>query len=103
MITLDVMDELYRLTPDEIYLQSVFMDEGGLVNIQGISESMSIVFNFVSALDKSELFKNVNPKSTTDTKDRGKDVAAFTIEFRLEGTEEVAQKEAEEAVEVAEE
>lgn len=103
MVSLDVVDELYRLMPDEIYLQSVFLDEGGLINIQGISESMSIVFNFVSAIDKSELFKNVNPKSTTDTKDRGKDVASFVIEFRLEGTKEVVKKEAEVEEELAEE
>jgi len=103
MVSLDVIEELYKLTPEEIYLQNMLMDENGTISIQGISESMSIVFNLVSALDKSELFTNVNPKSTTDTKDRGKDVAAFNIEFRLEGAPEPVEEEVDEEEEAAEE
>ena len=81
--SLDALEELYRLTPDDIYLNSVLLDENGTISIQGISESMSRVFNFVSDLEDSELFKSVKTKSTTAKKDRGKDVAAFEIAFKL--------------------
>ena len=49
---------------------------------------MSRVFNFVTALEEAELFKNVKTRSTTAKKDRGKDVAAFEITLKLEWAEE---------------
>lgn len=84
MVSLDVLDELYRLIPDQMYLQNVVINEQGVVNIQGVSESMSTVFAVVKALEDSELFKNVKTRSTTAKKDRGKDAAAFDIVFKLE-------------------
>ncbi|MFP4473025.1 MAG: PilN domain-containing protein [Candidatus Omnitrophota bacterium] len=87
LIGLEVMEELYRLVPEEIYLQNVFMDEDGVVNIQGISASMSRVFDLVGNLEDSELFKGVKTRSTTAKKDRGKDAAAFDIVFQLESTQ----------------
>jgi len=84
LVTLDVLEELYRLIPEEMYLQNIFLDENGQINIQGISESMSTVFDVVKALEDSSLFKNVKTRSTTAKKDRGKDAAAFDIVFRLE-------------------
>ena len=102
MIGLNVVDELYRLIPDEIYLQSILLNEEGRINIQGISESMSRVFNFVTALEESEYFKSVKTTSTTAKKDRGKDVAAFEIVFRLESTDDEEDEEmGEEMVEEA--
>jgi type IV pilus assembly protein PilM len=84
MVSLDVIGEIYRIVPNEMYLQNIFLDEEGTINIQGISEAMSTVFNVVKALEDSKLFKNVETRSTTATKDRGKDVAAFDIVFKLE-------------------
>lgn len=84
MISLDVLEEIYYLIPEQMYLQNIFMDEQGVVNIQGISESMSTVFDVVKALEDSDLFKSVKTRSTTAKKDRGKDAAAFDIVFKLE-------------------
>ncbi len=84
MVSLDVLNELYRYIPDEIYLKSVLMDEDGIISIEGTSDTMSLVFNLVSSLEDSELFKGVKTKSTAAKKERGKDVAAFEITFRLE-------------------
>lgn len=84
MISLDVVENLYQLIPEEMYLQNIFMDEQGVVNIQGISASMSTVFDVVKALEDSDLFKSVKTRSTTAKKDRGKDAAAFDIVFKLE-------------------
>jgi len=99
MVALDVMKELYRLIPEEMYLQNIFLDETGQVNIQGISESMSTVFDVVKALEDSELFKNVKTRSTTAKKDRGKDAAAFDIVFRLESAPDAPADEEDPAAE----
>ncbi len=86
MVSLDVMKEIYEKTPAEIYLRNISLDEKGTVNLQGTSESMSRVFNFVTYMEGSELFKSVKTKSTSAKKERGKDVAVFDIEFTLEST-----------------
>jgi len=83
MVGLEVVTTLYKLIPDEIYLESISLDENGNVEIIGVSETMSRVFNFVTALQESDLFKNVKTRSTSAKKERGKDVAAFNISFQL--------------------
>lgn len=110
LVSLETLNEIYKIIPDEIYLGSIDLTEGGTITIQGVSESMSRVFSFVSALEDSQYFKNVKTKSTTAKKERGKDVAAFEIVFRLESAkgeeemeEEVVEKPAEEQAEEPEE
>ncbi len=96
MTSLDVIQEIYYLVPKEIYLQTIFIDENGTINIQGISESMSRVFDLVKAFEDSPLFKAAKARSTTATKDRGKDAAAFDIVFKLENApdeDQAAKKE----------
>ncbi len=99
LITLDTLKTLYGLLPDEIYLQSINFDENGTIEIAGISESMSRVFNLVTALEDSDLFKNVKTKSTSTKQERGKEVAAFEITLRLESApdEEETDKDKESA------
>jgi len=94
MTTLDIINELYMLIPDEIYLESVVVLENGNITLQGVSESMSRVFNFVSALEDSLLFKGVKTTSTSAKKDRGKDAAAFSIALRLESAPDIVEEEA---------
>ena len=84
LVSLETIRELYRIIPNEIYLQNVTMDDEGTITIDGVSVSMSRVFAVVSSLEESELFKGVKTKSTATKKDRGKDVASFEIVFRLE-------------------
>ncbi|HQO59182.1 MAG TPA: pilus assembly protein PilM [Candidatus Omnitrophota bacterium] len=96
MVGLEVVMTLYKLIPDEIYLESISLDENGSVEIIGVSETMSRVFNFVTALQESDLFKNVKTRSTSAKKERGKDVAAFNIAFQLKWVAEEAEVPAEE-------
>ncbi|HOW36415.1 MAG TPA: pilus assembly protein PilM [Candidatus Omnitrophota bacterium] len=88
LISLDALNELYNLIPDEVYLNSVNIDEKGTITIQGTSESMSLVFSLVGTLENSTFFKGVKTTSTTARKERGKDVAAFEIVFRLESAKD---------------
>lgn len=78
-IPLEVIRELYRLVPDEMYLSNVSMDLSGTMSLQGVSDSMSQVFSFVTSLEESDLFESVKTKSTATRKERGKDVAVFEI------------------------
>lgn len=80
---LEAIRELYRIIPVEIYLSGVNMDENGMVSIQGVSDVMSKVFNFVTALEASDFFEGVKTKSTSTKKDRNKDVAVFEIILKL--------------------
>ena len=84
MVSLETIHELYRITPKDIYLSSLNMDEDGNIAIEGISASMSQVFAYVKALDDSPMFKNVKTKSTTTKKERGKDMAVFELALKLE-------------------
>ncbi len=84
MVCLDMIHELYTITPHSIYLNNITVDEEGTVTIDGISDSMSEVFSYVKSLDDSAMFKEAKTKSTSTKKDNGKDVAAFEIEFKLD-------------------
>jgi len=84
MVSLDLINEIYKNLPNEIYLTSIFMDEEGSISLQGISDIASIVFNLGTSLKESKFFKSVEIKSTTAKKDRGKDVSAFEITLKLQ-------------------
>ena len=94
LVSLNTINELYRIIPDEIYLTSILLEENGSIVIQGTSESMSRVFTLITALEESELFKNVKTNSTTAKKERGKDMAAFELTFKLESAKEEDDSEA---------
>jgi len=88
LMPLQALRELYRVIPEDVYLNSFSLDEAGKIVIDGTSDSMSEVFALVGALENSELFKSVKTKSTTAKKERGKDVAAFEINMKLESAED---------------
>ena len=83
MVSLDVINELYNIAPQEVYLTAINFEENGNIRINGISDTAAIVFNLGTKLKESELFTNVNIKSTTSRKDHGKDVSAFEIVFKV--------------------
>ena len=93
MASLDIIHELYTITPNTIYLGNIAVDDDGTVTIDGISDSMSEVFSYVKSLDDSAMFKEAKTKSTSTKKDNGKDVAAFEIEFKLNGSTSLTTKE----------
>jgi Tfp pilus assembly protein PilN len=84
MVSLDIIQELYKITPTQIYLNTIVLDEDGALTIGGISDSMSRVFSYVKALSDSLMFKDVKTKSTTTKKDNGKDVAAFELNLQVQ-------------------
>lgn len=101
LVTLETVKTLYDLVPEEMYLQSITFEENGTISIQGVSESMSRVFNLVTALEDSPLFKGVKTKSTSTKQERGKDVAVFELGFRLESAPDEEVPEGEEGKDAA--
>ncbi|MBF0479842.1 MAG: pilus assembly protein PilM [Candidatus Omnitrophica bacterium] len=83
MGSLDAINELYRFIPDTVYLSSITMDQDGKLDIQGVADTSSIVFNLGSALKESSMFESVEIKSTASKKDRGKDASSFEITLKL--------------------
>ncbi len=83
MVSLDVIHELYRVTPTQIYLNVIALNDDGSLMVSGVSDSMSRVFSYVKALSDSPMFKNVKTKSTATKKDNGKDVAVFELNLEL--------------------
>jgi Tfp pilus assembly PilM family ATPase/Tfp pilus assembly protein PilN len=83
MVSLEVLRELYKITPTQIYLNTIVLEEDGALSISGISDSMSRVFSYVKSLSDSSMFKNVKTKSTATKKDNGKDVAAFELNLQV--------------------
>jgi len=90
MTSLDIIHQLYELTPTTIYLSSINMDEDGTVSIDGVSDTMPGVFDYVKSLNNTTLFVQAKAKSASIKKDNGKDVAAFEIEFKLNTSKEPA-------------
>ncbi len=98
LVSLDIIKTLYELIPDEMYLQSINLEDNGAISIQGTSESMARVFDFNTALVGSPLFKNVKIKSTASKQERGKEMATFEITFLLASAPDEEQEEPEKPV-----
>ena len=62
---IDVIRELYNLTPLEVSFSVVYLDESGLLNLQGISQTGSAVGVFQRNLSGSSFFKNVSLQYVT--------------------------------------
>ncbi|MDE2028177.1 MAG: pilus assembly protein PilM [Candidatus Omnitrophica bacterium] len=82
MVSLDIIRQLYAITPTTIYLRDITADEDGTVTIDGVADSMSLVYSYVKMIDDSTSFKEAKLKSASTKKDNGKEVGTFEIEFK---------------------
>ncbi|MEK7850182.1 MAG: pilus assembly protein PilM [Candidatus Omnitrophota bacterium] len=89
-LSLNVLSELYDLTPLEVSLTSIRLKEKGAFSIRGEASSMSAVFSYVNDLEKSTSFKNVKTKYTSKKKVDNQELVDFEIAAVLEGAREEA-------------
>ncbi|HAJ57362.1 MAG TPA: hypothetical protein DCL35_06295 [Candidatus Omnitrophica bacterium] len=82
---LTVLAELYDLTPLEISLGNMRLKDDGTFSIRGQSSSMSVVFSYITELEKSPYFKSVKTRYTSKRKERGVDIVDFELACELEG------------------
>ena len=78
-LSLDVLREVYRITPPGIALNIYSYEDGKYVTLKGQAQDLSGVFSYVNELEKSELFDNVKVKYATKRKAYDKDMADFEI------------------------
>lgn len=86
-----LLAELLKLTPQQISIDSVKVDEAGKVSIMGQSTQLSAVFKFITTIENSKYFKDASAKSTRTKKMDDRDITKFEIVFSLT-TEELAAK-----------
>lgn len=92
MVPLELINELYRILPEGIYLETINLDDKASMAIRGISESMSLVFSLQTALENSSFFKNVETKSASSKQEWGKEMTAFEIHSQLKTAKEEKTK-----------
>lgn len=77
--TLDLIYEVYKAIPADLYLTAMVFDGKESLNFRGNSNTMSEVFNFAEELEKSEYFKNITVERATQRSQGGKDLVNFEI------------------------
>lgn len=81
--SLYVFEKITDLIGSEVYLSKFQYEDEKKIYFSGTANSMSRVFNFVTALENSGYFSGVNTKQTKSRRQSGRDVADFEIECEL--------------------
>lgn len=77
--SLQLLQELYKLVPKEIYFSHISIEEKNRVILKGRGYAMSDVFAFVPILEGSPYFENVKTTHTTTRKEKDEEFAEFEI------------------------
>jgi len=91
--SLNVLNEIHKLTPKEIYFTNINIEEKNRAIIQGRASAMSNVFSFVTTLEESPYFENVKTTYTTTKKDKDEEYAKFEIICLYEQDDEYGDEE----------
>jgi Tfp pilus assembly protein PilN len=83
-IALSYLDEISRLLPDEITLTSISFLKDDRMDLKGRATEMSDIFKFVTTLENSPYFMEVQSRYTTRKKVKGVDMNEFEISCPLE-------------------
>jgi Tfp pilus assembly protein PilN len=85
--SINISNEIHRLTPNEICFSNINIEEGKQTVLQGRAQEMSSVFSFVTTLEGSPYFENVKTTYTTTKKEEGKEYTKFEIVCQYESKE----------------
>ncbi|MBI5149196.1 MAG: pilus assembly protein PilM [Candidatus Omnitrophica bacterium] len=77
--SINILNEIARLTPEEIYFTNINIEENKQTVLQGRAAVMSNVFEFVTTLENSPYFENVQMTYTTTKKEKDTEYAKFEI------------------------
>ncbi|MEI8349095.1 MAG: pilus assembly protein PilM [Candidatus Omnitrophota bacterium] len=75
----NILQELFKITPDQIYFRDIHYVKNKEVILTGSSEAMSDVFKFVTILEALECFENIKTNYATKKQKNGKDVVDFEL------------------------
>ena len=82
--SIDILNEIYKFIPREIYILSISIDEKEHIVLRGAAFAMSDVFKFVATLEDSLYFENVKTTYTTTKKEKDREYAEFEVMCRYE-------------------
>ena len=74
-----LMDDLARCVPDHLWLTGASQDAGGSLSVEGVTFSNLVVSDFISRLERSSMFANVE----LDFAERGNVTDREVVKFRL--------------------
>lgn len=77
--SLDLLREIYRLTPETIYFTNITLVEKDHMTLKGRALAMSDVFKFITTLENSKELENVKAVSTTNRKEKDQEYSEFEI------------------------
>ncbi|MGE5280585.1 MAG: pilus assembly protein PilM [Deltaproteobacteria bacterium] len=86
---LNILAEIYRLTPAEVGIVNINLRETGTFSVKGEAASMAVVFAYVGDLEKSDMFKEVKTRYTSKKKVEGQELVDFELSGVLEAGAEV--------------
>lgn len=75
--------QIYRVAPKEIYITELSVNEERRLVIQGRSDSMTGIFDFVNALKANSLFHDLDTQRMTKRIINNKEVVDFQIDAKL--------------------
>lgn len=74
-----LMDELAKCVPDHLWLTGATQDAGQTLSLEGVTYSNLVVSDFMSRLERSPMFANVN----LDVAEKGAVTDKDVVKFRL--------------------
>jgi len=74
-----LMDELAKCVPDHLWLTGATQDASGALNLEGVTYSNLVVSDFMSRLDRSPIFSNVE----LQVAEKGNVTDKTVVKFRL--------------------
>jgi type IV pilus assembly protein PilN len=77
--SVQLMDELARCVPDHLWLTASTQDGSGRLQLEGVTFSNLVVSDFMSRLERSPLFSDVQLAVAERGTMEGKDVVRFTL------------------------
>ena len=76
---LDILQEPCKLVPQDILIEGLDYDSGGILYCKGMTRNMSGVFNFIKVLEKSRYFRKVEVKYAAKKEMRSQEFTDFNI------------------------
>lgn len=82
-LAVDIVSEIYGITPSGIFLSMLNFDSNESVTVRGNAPTLSEVFKYVSILENSHYFEGVKVKYANKRTSGNKEIADFEIESLL--------------------
>lgn len=86
-----MLDELSRVTPEKLWVDS-FKEKGTDLSFDGVALSNEVIAQFMTELEKSTYFKDIELIVTEQVEQKGMKLKKFSLTGRLEGVETPKEK-----------